>query len=83
MSFDPIDGSYQTFAILDDGAVTLGIEETFDRLGYQSQVFPRDSIPPCAPTRVPCFHIGPRPSAILGRCQPLSPSTDRQEAFGI
>jgi hypothetical protein len=29
MSFDPIDGSYQTFAILVDGAVTLGIEETF------------------------------------------------------
>jgi Plasmid pRiA4b ORF-3-like protein len=44
MSFDPIDGSYQTSAILDDGAVTLGIEETFDRLGYQSQVFPRDQL---------------------------------------
>jgi hypothetical protein len=34
MSFDPIDGSYQTFAILDDGAVTFGIEETFDGLSY-------------------------------------------------
>jgi hypothetical protein len=28
-------------------------------------------------------HIGPRPSAILGRRRPLSPSTDRQDAFGI
>jgi len=36
MSFDPIDGSSQTLAILDDGAVTLGIEEAFDGLGYQS-----------------------------------------------
>ena len=37
MSFDPIDGSYQTFAILDDGAVTLGIEETFSKRMVKKQ----------------------------------------------
>jgi hypothetical protein len=37
MSFDSLDGGYQTLAILDDGAVALGIEEAFDGLGYQSQ----------------------------------------------
>ena len=47
MSFDPIDRGYQTLAIRNNGAVALGIEEAFDGLGYQSQVFPRDSIPPC------------------------------------
>ena len=52
VSFDPIDRSNQTLAILNDGAVALGIEEAFDGLGYQSQVFPRDSLPPC-PQRGP------------------------------
>jgi hypothetical protein len=40
MSFDPIDRGYQTLAIRNNGAVALGIEEAFDGLGYQSQVFP-------------------------------------------
>ena len=83
MSFDSIDGGYQTLAILDDGAVALGIEEAFDGLGYQSQVFPRHSIPPYPPTRVPLFPIGPSPSRILGRNRPLPPSTNRKDTFGI
>jgi hypothetical protein len=83
MSFDPTDGSYQTLAILDDGALALGIEEAFDRLGYQSQVFPRDSIPPCSPTRVALFPIGPNTSRILGRNRPLSPNTNWKHPFGI
>ena len=83
MSFDPIDGSYQTFTILDDGAVTLGIEETCDSLDYQSQVFPRDSIPPCPPTRITLFPIGPRSSRVLRRDRPLSPDTNRKHPLGI
>jgi hypothetical protein len=39
----------------------------------RSQVFPRHSIPPCPPTQIPLFHIGPSPSTILGRHRPLSP----------
>jgi hypothetical protein len=79
MSFDSLDGGYQTLAILDDGAVARGIEEAFDGLGYQSQVFPRHSIPPCPPTRVALFPIGPSPSGILGRHRPLPSSTDRRK----
>ena len=41
MSFDPLDGGCQTLAIPDNGAVAARIEEAFDGLGYQSQVFPR------------------------------------------
>jgi hypothetical protein len=83
MSFDPIDGSHQTLAILDDGTVALGIEEAFDGLGYQSQVFPRDSIPPCPPTRIALFPIGSRSSRVLGRHRPPSSDTNRKHSFGI
>jgi len=83
MSFDSLDGGYQTLAILDDGAVARGIEEAFDGLGYQSQVFPRHSIPPCPPTRVALFPIGPSPSGILGRHRPLPSSTNRKGTFGV
>jgi hypothetical protein len=40
MSFDPIDGNYQILAILDDGAIALGIEEAFDRLRYPAGKHP-------------------------------------------
>jgi hypothetical protein len=83
MSFDPLDGRHQTLAITDDGTVAARIEEAFDGLGYQSQVFPRHSITPCQTTRIPLFHIGPSPSTILGRHRPLSPSTNRKDTFGI
>jgi len=83
MSFDPLDGGHQTLAIPDDEAVAARIEEAFDGLGYQSLVFPRHSIPPCPPTRILIFHIGPSPSTILGRHRPLSPSTNRKDTFGV
>jgi hypothetical protein len=83
MSFDPIDGNYQILAIPDDGAIALGIEEAFDRFRYQFQVFLRESIPPCPPTRVALFPVGPSPSRILGGIGLCPPLQAERARFGF